>query len=216
MSSTEHSDYDKETLTTREDQDGYVLTNKDDELSAEKVKRGRQSSTQRKSSLASNTSNVLSKSAPDVDLEKYSEKTAATEEEPQDPNIVSWDGPDDPADPLNWSNTLKVINVGLVSGICLVTPLASCKLHDYQALSQLLTSPLAMFAPGVPNLMAEFQSINIELGTFVVSIYVLGFASGPMVLAPLSEVYGRMPIVSVESIPTAAAQPDESSIMYVM
>jgi MFS family permease len=56
---------------------------------------------------------------------------------------------------------------------------------------------LAMFAPGVPNLMAEFQSTNIELGTFVVSIYVLGFASGPMVLAPLSELYGRMPIVSI-------------------
>lgn len=216
MSSTEHSDYDKETLTTREDQDGHVLTNKDDGLSAEEVKEGRQSSARRKLSLASNTSNVLSKSAPDVDLEKDSGKTAATEEEPQDPNIVSWDGPDDPADPLNWSNALKVINVGLVSGICLVTPLASCKLHDYQALSQLLTSSLAMFAPGVPNLMAEFQSTNIELGTFVVSIYVLGFASGPMVLAPLSELYGRMPIVSVESIPTAAAQPDESSIMCVM
>jgi MFS family permease len=56
---------------------------------------------------------------------------------------------------------------------------------------------LAMFAPGVPNLMAEFQSTNIELGTFVVSIYVLGFASGPMVLAPLSELYGRMPVVSI-------------------
>jgi MFS family permease len=53
-----------------------------------------------------------------------------------------------------------------------------------------------MFAPGVPELMQEFQSSNIELGTLVVSIYVLGFAFGPMVLAPLSELYGRMPIVS--------------------
>lgn len=70
-----------------------------------------------------------------------------------------------------------------------------------------------MFAPGVPNLMEEFRSTNIELGSFVVSIYVLGFAFGPMVLAPLSELYGRMPIVSVESIPTDAAQSDENSIM---
>lgn len=61
----------------------------------------------------------------------------------------------------------------------------------------LLMPFLAMFAPGVPNLMAEFRSTNIELGTFVVSIYVLGFASGPMVLAPLSELYGRMPVVSI-------------------
>ena len=77
-------------------------------------------------------------------------------------------------------------------------------------------SSLAMFAPGVPNLMAEFQSTNIELGTFVVSIYVLGFASGPMVLAPLSELYGRMPIVSAESTPNEAAQSDGNSIMSVM
>jgi MFS family permease len=69
-----------------------------------------------------------------------------------------------------------------------------------------------MFAPGVPNLMAEFHSTNIELGSFVVSIYVLGFAFGPMALAPLSELYGRMPIVSVEFIPTEGAWLDESSI----
>jgi MFS family permease len=73
-----------------------------------------------------------------------------------------------------------------------------------------------MFAPGVPNLMTEFQSTNIELGTFVVSIYVLGFAFGPMVLAPLSELYGRMPIVSAKSIPSEVAQSDENSIISAM
>lgn len=51
-----------------------------------------------------------------------------------------------------------------------------------------------MFAPGVPELMQEFQTTNTELGTIVVSIYVLGFAAGPMVLAPLSELYGRVPV----------------------
>lgn len=196
MSSTEHSDYDKETLTNREDQEGQVFSNKDDELNAKEANERRQSSAPRKSSLASHRSSALANAAPDVDIEKDGGKATTTEGEPQDPNIVSWDGPDDPADPLNWSNALKVINVGLVSGICLVTPLASCKWHDL-ALTTITNAYLAMFAPGVPNLMAEFQSANIELGTFVVSIYVLGFASGPMVLAPLSELYGRMPIVSV-------------------
>ena len=136
MSATKHSDYDKETLTTREDQDGRVLTDKDDELSIEEAKERRQSSARRKSPLASRRSNVLANATPDVDIEKDGAKTSPTEEEPQDPNIVSWDGPDDPADPMNWSNTIKVINVGLVSGICLVTPLASCKWYGYQALSQ--------------------------------------------------------------------------------
>lgn len=32
-----------------------------------------------------------------------------------DPNIVDWDGPDDPANPYNWSNGRKMLNVALVS-----------------------------------------------------------------------------------------------------
>ncbi|KAF8858583.1 fluconazole resistance protein [Acephala macrosclerotiorum] len=57
-----------------------------------------------------------------------------------------------------------------------------------------LIMPLAssIFAPAVPLLMAEFKSTNTELGAFVVSIYVLGFAVGPLLIAPLSEMYGRL------------------------
>jgi multidrug resistance protein len=52
----------------------------------------------------------------------------------------------------------------------------------------------SMLAPGVPQLMEEFHSDNDELASFVVSVYVIGFALGPMVLAPMSEVYGRVPV----------------------
>ena len=51
-----------------------------------------------------------------------------------------------------------------------------------------------MFAPGVPEVMSEFDSTNIELASFVVSIYVLGYAFGPLLIAPLSELYGRLVI----------------------
>ena len=51
-----------------------------------------------------------------------------------------------------------------------------------------------MFAPGVPQVMSEFHSSNLELASFVVSIYVLGYAFGPLVIAPMSELYGRLPI----------------------
>lgn len=40
--------------------------------------------------------------------------------------------------------------------------------------------------------MEEFHSSNQELGILVVSIYVLGLALGPLVLAPMSEQYGRL------------------------
>jgi len=92
-----------------------------------------------------------------------------------DANVVWWDGPDDPANPYNWPTWKKVVNCGLISALTFITPLAS-----------------SIFAPGVPELMVEFRSRSPELAAFVVSVYVLGFASGPLVMAPMSEIYGRV------------------------
>lgn len=39
--------------------------------------------------------------------------------------------------------------------------------------------------------MAEFHSTNPEIAIFMVSVYGLGFAFGPLVIAPMSEMYGR-------------------------
>src|SRR5688572_7082643 len=58
----------------------------------------------------------------------------------------------------------------------------------------------AMFAPGVPELLREFETTSQELATFCVSVYVLGFAAGPMLFAPLSEIYGRLPIYHVTNL----------------
>ena len=51
-----------------------------------------------------------------------------------------------------------------------------------------------MFAPGAPLLMKEFHQTSETLGTLAVTIYLLGFALGPLVIAPLSELYGRLHI----------------------
>lgn len=48
-----------------------------------------------------------------------------------------------------------------------------------------------MMAPAVPLIMEDFGVTNSSLGTFCVSVFVLGFAFGPMIIAPCSEVYGR-------------------------
>ena len=37
--------------------------------------------------------------------------------EPRDPNVVDWDGPDDPENPLNWSFPRKAMGVSIVSAI---------------------------------------------------------------------------------------------------
>jgi hypothetical protein len=40
--------------------------------------------------------------------------------ESKDPNIVDWDGPDDPENPLNWSTAKKNVHVVVVSLFTLV------------------------------------------------------------------------------------------------
>lgn len=44
--------------------------------------------------------------------------------------------------------------------------------------------------------MATFNCTNETLGAFVTSVYLLGYTFGPLVLAPLSELYGRAIIYS--------------------
>ena len=51
-----------------------------------------------------------------------------------------------------------------------------------------------MFAPSIDQVMHEMGTTDRNLGSFVVSVYLLGYAFGPLVLAPCSELYGRLPV----------------------
>ncbi|KAF5001457.1 hypothetical protein FGRMN_1053 [Fusarium graminum] len=97
-----------------------------------------------------------------------------------DPNIVNWDGPDDPANPQNWSMKKKTITVVIVSSVTFVTPLAS-----------------SIFAPSIDQVMSEFHSTNEQLASFIVSVYLIGYCFGPLAIAPLSEMYGRLPLYHI-------------------
>lgn len=52
-----------------------------------------------------------------------------------------------------------------------------------------------MFAPGVTFMNAEFNNRSTTLTSLVVSVYVLGWAVGPLILSPLSEIYGRRRVI---------------------
>ncbi|KAL4779645.1 major facilitator superfamily domain-containing protein [Aspergillus varians] len=90
---------------------------------------------------------------------------------------VDWDGPDDPANPMNWSTGKKAAQLVFMSANTFITPLAS-----------------SMFAPGIPDVMRDFHSNDSMLASFVVSVFVLGYVFGPFIIAPLSELYGRVPV----------------------
>ena len=57
-----------------------------------------------------------------------------------------------------------------------------------------------IFAPGVPAAMKDFHSTNSAESSLLVSIYVVGLAVGPLLLSPLSELYGRVPVVHVANV----------------
>lgn len=49
-----------------------------------------------------------------------------------------------------------------------------------------------MFAPGADALCAEFGITNSTIAALTVTIYILGFALGPLFISPLSEIYERL------------------------
>ena len=67
-----------------------------------------------------------SEKANDLEAGHKSGSTSLTEaevqtSEPQDQNVVWWDGPDDPENPLNWSEGLKLGNVAVISMVTFIT-----------------------------------------------------------------------------------------------
>lgn len=100
-----------------------------------------------------------------------------------DPNIVDWDGPDDPANPRNWSKAYKLANVVVVSLSVLYTNLAT-----------------TMFAPGATIMQREFGYKSSTVEVLTITMASLGFAIGQLFVPPMSEVFGRMPIYRASSI----------------
>ncbi|KAH6624032.1 major facilitator superfamily domain-containing protein [Chaetomium sp. MPI-SDFR-AT-0129] len=96
-----------------------------------------------------------------------------------DEGIVGWDGQDDPSMPLNFPSSKKWLIVSLLSGITVLTPFAS-----------------SILAPGIGTVNKEFGNENDVIGTMTVSVYLLGYVIGPLFLAPLSELYGRRPVLT--------------------
>ena len=48
--------------------------------------------------------------------------------------------------------------------------------------------------------MQDFNSDNDAIASLTVSIFVLGFAFGPLLLSPLSEIYGRRIVYNVSNV----------------
>ncbi|KAG5661490.1 hypothetical protein KAF25_005612 [Fusarium avenaceum] len=96
---------------------------------------------------------------------------------------IPWD--QDAANPQNWSKLKKTVNLGIVSILAFITPLES-----------------SIIVPGVPLLKQDFHETRKPVTSLVVSIFVLGFAFGPVLLSPLSELYGRRLLFNISNVIT--------------
>ncbi|KAI1414126.1 MFS general substrate transporter [Hypoxylon sp. FL1857] len=101
---------------------------------------------------------------------------ADSKKEEGDPYLVTWNGSDDPEHPYNWPFFRKWAITILLSNGGLVTLMSG-----------------AMLAPALESISADLGTGEEETQIFL-SIFVLAFAFGPMVLSPLAEVFGRRPV----------------------
>lgn len=123
-------------------------------------------------------------------------------------NIVTFNGDDDPTKAVNWSRRTKWSIVAVLSLMTLTTyeslfrhySLCFAVSHEEIVDSEDRALASSMLTPGVGQIMTDFQSESEILRSFVVSVYILGYASGPLIIAPLSELYGRLLLYHVTNI----------------
>ena len=93
----------------------------------------------------------------------------------QSPFVVNW--PDlDPRNPYNWSITKKALITCCISASSLAASLSSSAYT------------------GSTDQVEQHFHVGTEVATLGLSLFVLGFAVGPIFFAPLSELYGRQPV----------------------
>ncbi|KAJ5302599.1 major facilitator superfamily domain-containing protein, partial [Penicillium atrosanguineum] len=108
--------------------------------------------------------------------------------------LVDWYYTDDPEDPHNWSNTKRAL---IATIICLYT--------------FVVYTTSAIYTSSTIGVMEEF-GVSTLVATLGLSLYVLGYGTGPLIFSPLSEIpiIGRNPVYIITmflfviiSIPTA-------------
>lgn len=144
-----------------------------------------------KDKVATDDSRVQAKSQEDgaSDVEKGTppqpQPNGSNHSSQERPKALDWDGADDPLNPHNWSPARKWFQTYTISGVAFVGTFAS-----------------SVFTPGIELAAADLSSTRL-IATFAFSIYQLGLAFGGPFAAPLSETFGRRPVIFI-SLPIFA------------
>ncbi|KAG0660547.1 hypothetical protein C6P45_001564 [Maudiozyma exigua] len=101
-----------------------------------------------------------------------------------DPFLVTWNGPNDPDYPMNWSTSRKILVIVQIMLLTCVNYMGS-----------------SIYAPGEDGIREEFKVGHVT-ATLNVSLYILGYGIGPLLFSTLSELstIGRQPIYIITFI----------------
>lgn len=87
--------------------------------------------------------------------------------------LVDFDGPDDPYRPINWPTKKKILTT-LMYGMTTMTA----------------TWASSAYSAGTQQVAAEFH-VGRQVAVLGTTLFLFGFGTGPLLWAPLSEVFGR-------------------------
>ncbi|KAK1140452.1 hypothetical protein N8T08_010398 [Aspergillus melleus] len=118
---------------------------------------------------------VLDQKVVTQEIASYPYDGSGTEE---DPYVVIWI-PNDPRNPMNFGAVRKWSYTFLVSFITLTTALVS-----------------SAYSGGMTQIVEDF-GCEQEVAILGISLFVLGFAFGPLIWAPMSETFGRRHIFTL-------------------
>ncbi|KAJ4473061.1 multidrug resistance protein 4 [Lentinula aciculospora] len=104
----------------------------------------------------------------------HGESAIPADKEEEEIENLQDDWEDDPVNARNWSFAKKWTCVAIVSLYTFVSPLSS-----------------SMLAPGLPDIATKYGVTSTTETSLLLSVFLISFALGPLILAPLSEMYGR-------------------------
>ena len=96
---------------------------------------------------------------------------------------VTWDGPNDPDNPKNWSKKRRWGATLVVSSFTFISPVSS-----------------SMVAPAIASIAMDFNITDEVEQQMVLSVFILAYAVGPLFLGPLSEIHGRVPVLQLANL----------------
>jgi hypothetical protein len=107
------------------------------------------------------------------DAQQPSADEKPKEQESKDPNLIEWNGPDDPENPQNMPHWRKWVITMTMS-----------------SMTMWLTFASSVFSTATLVTAQQF-GVSTEVMILATSLVVFGFAAGPLVWSPMSELYGR-------------------------